>query len=314
GGPERKSATPPEMEAYQTQIHFCRKLGYSEDSICKVLEKLGQGALTNDVLSELIKMGDRAGLVGDEATSSSPKLIARGCSFVESPEEKPETEDKDADPSSNLRSIIIDASNVAMSHGNKEVFSCRGILLAAQWFWDRGHRDIKAIVPSWRKEMSRPDTPITDQHLLEELEKKRILVYTPSRQLNGKRVVCYDDRYIVKLAYDIDGIIVSNDNYRDLQSEKPEWKRFIEQKLLMYSFVNDRFMPPDDPLGRRGPILDNFLRKKPNIPEHKRHICPYGKKCTYGSKCKFYHPERSNHSQLSVADELRAKTKISSAK
>lgn len=31
-----------------------------------------------------------------------------------------------------------------------------------------------------------------------------------------------------------------------------------------------------------------------------------GKKCTYGVKCKFYHPERTNQSQLSVADELRA--------
>lgn len=31
-----------------------------------------------------------------------------------------------------------------------------------------------------------------------------------------------------------------------------------------------------------------------------------GKKCTYGLKCKFYHPERLNQSQLSVADELRA--------
>lgn len=31
-----------------------------------------------------------------------------------------------------------------------------------------------------------------------------------------------------------------------------------------------------------------------------------GKKCTYGIKCKFYHPERANQSQLSVADELRA--------
>lgn len=33
---------------------------------------------------------------------------------------------------------------------------------------------------------------------------------------------------------------------------------------------------------------------------------PLGKKCTYGIKCKFYHPERANQSQLSVADELRA--------
>lgn len=81
-----------------------------------------------------------------------------------------------------------------------------------------------------------------DQHILRELEKKKILVFTPSRRVGGKRVVCYDDRFIVKLAYDSDGIVVSNDTYRDLQGERQEWKRFIEERLLMYSFVNDKYV------------------------------------------------------------------------
>lgn len=37
----------------------------------------------------------------------------------------------------------------------------------------------------------------------------------------------------------------------------------VEERILMYSFVNDHFMPPDDPLGRTGPTLDNFLRGQP---------------------------------------------------
>ena len=36
-------------------------------------------------------------------------------------------------------------------------------------------------------------------------------------------------------------------------------------------------MPPDDPLGRHGPSLDNFLRKKPLTAEHRKQPCPYGK-------------------------------------
>ena len=32
-------------------------------------------------------------------------------------------------------------------------------------------------------------------------------------------------------------------------------------RLLMFSFVSDIFMPPDDPLGRDGPTLDEFLQK-----------------------------------------------------
>ena len=84
---------------------------------------------------------------------------------------------------------------------------------------------------------------LPDQHILRDLEKKKILVFTPSRRVGGKRVVCYDDRFIVKLAFESDGIVVSNDTYRDLQGERQEWKRFIEERLLMYSFVNDKYVP-----------------------------------------------------------------------
>uniref|UniRef100_A0A8C0B8M7 Zinc finger CCCH-type containing 12A n=1 Tax=Buteo japonicus TaxID=224669 RepID=A0A8C0B8M7_9AVES len=277
---------PPRQELWL--VDFFRKLGYSSEEIHVVLQKLGLNADTNTVLGELVKHGP-----AERESTPAP---------APAPEE---TE------SENLKPIVIDGSNVAMSHGNKEVFSCRGILLAVQWFWDRGHKDITVFVPSWRKEQPRPDVLITDQYILRDLEKKKILVFTPSRRVGGKRVVCYDDRFIVKLAHESDGIVVSNDTYRDLQNERPEWKKFIEESLLMYSFVNDKFMPPDDPLGRHGPSLDNFLRKKPVVPEHKKQQCPYGKKCTYGIKCKFYHPERINQPQRSLADELRANARLS---
>ena len=80
-------------------------------------------------------------------------------------------------------------------------------------------------------------------------------------------------------------------------------------------------MPPDDPLGRNGPTLDTFLRRKISGPggiaasvasgnnstlaKHAITPCPYGKKCTYGNKCKFYHAERGNQPQKSVTDKLK---------
>ena len=137
--------------------------------------------------------------------------------------------------------------------------------------------------------MPKPDSPMTDQEILSDLEKERIVVFTPSRRVNGRRIVCYDDRFIIRLAAEHDGIIVSNDNYRDLVNENPKWKEVIEQRLLMFSFVNDIFMVPDDPLGRHGPTLDDFLRK--GTVAHPR-VCPYLGKCTFGLKCRFYHPER----------------------
>ncbi|KFV08602.1 putative ribonuclease ZC3H12C, partial [Tauraco erythrolophus] len=289
---------------YQTKLEFALKLGYSEEQVQLVLNKLGTDALINDILGELVKLGNKTET--DQTVTNANTGITCEASSIESQRSESPLQEDVTEDGDNLRPIVIDGSNVAMSHGNKEVFSCRGIKLAVDWFLERGHKDVTVFVPAWRKEQSRPDALITDQEILRKLEKEKILVFTPSRRVQGRRVVCYDDRFIVKLAFESDGIIVSNDNYRDLANEKPEWKKFIDERLLMYSFVNDKFMPPDDPLGRHGPSLDNFLRKKPIVPEHKKQPCPYGKKCTYGHKCKYYHPERGNQPQRSVADELRA--------
>ncbi|KAM9347147.1 putative ribonuclease ZC3H12C [Symphorus nematophorus] len=318
--PEASSPTDPVTD-YRTKVEFALKLGYSEELVLLVLRKLGPDALINDILGELVKLGTKTeteqqggSTVSQFPSSSLSSSLACSSSSSNSSLDSCRLlcpsqlmEDKE-----NLRPVVVDGSNVAMSHGNKEVFSCQGIQLAVEWFLERGHRDITVFVPAWRKEQSRPDALITDQEILRRLEKEKILVFTPSRRVQGRRVVCYDDRFIVKLAYESDGIIVSNDNYRDLANEKPEWKKFIDERLLMYSFVNDKFMPPDDPLGRHGPSLENFLRKRPVIPEHRKQPCPYGKKCTYGHKCKFYHPERGSQPQRSVADELRASARISS--
>ncbi|XP_010205079.2 probable ribonuclease ZC3H12D [Colius striatus] len=306
--PRSRQVSTVGVEVRQSKLEFFCKLGYGKQDICKVLENLGQEALEDDVLKELIRIGSKPQALESRAQPSPLKLVARGSCSTAAPLSW--LGEDESDSSDYLRPIVIDGSNVAMSHGNKEVFSCWGIQLAVDWFRERGHTYIKVFVPLWRKEPPRQDSPIADQHILEELEKQSILVYTPSRKVKGKRVVCYDDRYIVKVAYERDGVIVSNDHYRDLQNENPEWKWFIEQRLLMYSFVSNRFMPPDDPLGRHGPTLNNFLSKKPVLPEPKWQPCPYGKKCTYGNKCKFYHPERPHQAQLSVADELRAKIKV----
>jgi len=150
------------------------------------------------------------------------------------------------------------------SHGNKETFSCRGIKICVDWFRMRGHTDITVFVPKWRKEASRPDNRriigmstyqknvviktlfniymfcFSDQDILTELERARMLVFTPSREIGGKRMVCYDDRYILRLASELDGVVVSNDNYRDLANESPAFRSVVQNNILMYSFVNDR--------------------------------------------------------------------------
>ncbi|XP_028986323.1 ribonuclease ZC3H12A [Betta splendens] len=311
------ASDPLEPDSEELRADFFRKLGYSPSEVSAALRKLGLSTDTNSVLGELVRNRTGSAPCGSgsdsDERSTGQKESVLPLTWGLGPRAAPQAAERTG-AEAELRPIVIDGSNVAMSHGNKEVFSCRGIQLAVNYFLDRGHESITVFVPNWRKEQPRADAPITDQHTLMELEKRNIVVFTPSRRVGGKRVVCYDDRFIVKLAHESDGVIVSNDTYRDLQGERPEWKRCIEERLLMFSFVNDKFMPPDDPLGRHGPSLDNFLRKKPLPSDQKKPLCPYDKKCTYGIKCKFYHPERTNQSYQSLADELRQKAQISTVR
>ncbi|XP_051173804.1 probable ribonuclease ZC3H12C isoform X2 [Leptopilina boulardi] len=298
--------SPTQTPGYTARVEFALKLGYTERLVQAALHKLGPDPGQNELLAELIKLGatcsSKLADSPDEADGllESTDLSVDDCGHSTM---TMTTTTTITNTSANFRPVVIDGSNVAMSHGNKEIFSCRGIKICVDWFRARGHREITVFVPKWRKEASRPDNPITEQEILGELERDRLLVFTPSRLVGGKRMVCYDDRYILRLAAELDGIVVSNDNYRDLAQESPEFRKVIEERILMYSFVNDRFMPPDDPLGRSGPTLDNFLRvgarrTDPAPP------CPYAKKCTYGNKCKFRHPERGPHPHKSVTERL----------
>uniref|UniRef100_A0A8D0L4M7 Uncharacterized protein n=1 Tax=Sphenodon punctatus TaxID=8508 RepID=A0A8D0L4M7_SPHPU len=148
------------LHAQQSKLEFFCKLGYGKQDIFKVLEKLGgPQASENDVLRELIQMGSRAQAPESQAQPPLPKLVARGTSSALPMPRQPAEEAND--PSDHFRPIVIDGSNVAMSHGNKEVFSCLGIQLAVDWFRERGHNYIKVFVPLWRKDPPRFDTPIT---------------------------------------------------------------------------------------------------------------------------------------------------------
>ncbi|XP_053174528.1 NEDD4-binding protein 1 [Scomber japonicus] len=157
-----------------------------------------------------------------------------------------------------LRHIIIDGSNVAMAHGLHRFFSCRGIALAVETFWRRGHREITVFVPQWRQKR---DRLTTEQHFLNQLEDLRLLSFTPSREVCGQRISSHDDRFLLHLAEKTDGIIVTNDNLRDFVDTSDTWRKIIQERLLQFTFVEDHFMIPDDPLGKNGPHLDMFLRK-----------------------------------------------------
>ncbi|NWW94772.1 N4BP1 protein, partial [Rhynochetos jubatus] len=158
-----------------------------------------------------------------------------------------------------LKHIIIDGSNVAISHGLRKFFSCRGIAIAVDYFWKRGHRNITVFVPQWR---TRRDPYITEQNFLTQLQDVGILSLTPARMVLGARIAAHDDRFLLHLADKTGGVIVTNDNFREFVTESLAWREIIQKRLLQYTFAGDIFMVPDDPLGRNGPRLDDFLRSE----------------------------------------------------
>ncbi|CAO2640640.1 NEDD4-binding protein 1 [Lemmus lemmus] len=134
-----------------------------------------------------------------------------------------------------LKHIVIDGSNVAITHGLKKVFSCRGIALQLNIFGSLATETSLCLSHSGEQGvilMSQPllNTyqlrPHTEQHFLTQLQELGILSLTPAQMVFGERIASHDDR------------------------------------LLQHTFVGNIFMVPDDPLGRNRPRLEEFLQKE----------------------------------------------------
>lgn len=296
---------------YQSKVEKALKLGYPEELTRRALEKVGLSGCQDELLNELIRL--------QKSKLDDPKEVSlkQSCELATVSHPTPSPVQAASLPvkqsqgllaeREQLRPIVIDGSNVAMAHGNDETFSCRGIEICVNYFRERGHTDIQVFVPAWRKERQKHDNHIQEQQLLEELKAEGVLKFTPSSSIGGRRIVPHDDRYILNVAAEKGAVVVSNDNFRELINDKPEYKKVIEERILLYMFSDDRFRPPDDPLGRNGPSLDRFLRWPSALPDQAQ-PCPYGKKCTYGNKCKYYHADRGTTPHKSVTEQLRVES------
>ena len=156
-------------------------------------------------------------------------------------------------------SFYLSTANGGLVQGSSKApkLSSEGISICVDYFKKRGHKEVVVFVPQFRTKMGQCDNPET----LERLNYQGILKYTPCRQINGHAYNSYDDRFIVQYAALTNGVIVSNDNYRDLAHENyAALKDVIDKRLLKFVWVGNTLMFSQDPLGRNGPTLEEFLK------------------------------------------------------
>uniref|UniRef100_W8BCL0 Putative ribonuclease ZC3H12D n=2 Tax=Ceratitis capitata TaxID=7213 RepID=W8BCL0_CERCA len=152
------------------------------------------------------------------------------------------------------RLILIDACNVAFNHALNKEFSVKGLKICIEYFEKMGH-DVKAVVPQFRMHRC------SDTAAMFELHSAGKIVVTPCKNLPGKFTISYDDRFILQLAAEMDAVIVSNDNYRDLINENTAFKKLIENRVIGFTWCNDLFMVAKDPYGKWGPSLHTILNR-----------------------------------------------------
>ncbi|KAF6774321.1 hypothetical protein AHF37_05862 [Paragonimus kellicotti] len=150
-----------------------------------------------------------------------------------------------------LRSVVIDGSNVAFAHGLQQKFSPQGIWLALEFFLKRGHTNVVAVVPRFRRGLG--------GELFDRLERKGYLTYSSSRVVNDEQQAADDDRIILQLAVECNGVVVSNDQFRNYREENEQFKDLIDHRLLQYTLALNTFLIAEDPHGPKGPSLSECL-------------------------------------------------------
>lgn len=170
-------------------------------------------------------------------------------------------------PEKFLRPVIIDAPNVGFAHGKNKVMSAKGVAIAVQYFVKKGHK-----VTAFISEGFSPSRA-TNFHMLDRLYDLDLLVKCTARRIpmpdgSFRCVSNYDDLLIVDYARTHGGVIVSRDQFQDVQrnlkktadSSSDHYLFTIAHRLLGPIFSGDEFMlAPDGPMARFGASLSETL-------------------------------------------------------
>lgn len=123
-------------------------------------------------------------------------------------------------PMGSLRPIVVDGNNVAFHHGNHQRFSALGLKIVYEYFLQRGHEEI--VIFATRHRTTLPE----EVEILEYLEGINVLQWVPGKK-NTKH---YDDLFVMEYANSTGGVIVSNDQFRDVYNSNPKYRNQIDYR------------------------------------------------------------------------------------
>ncbi|OON18993.1 hypothetical protein X801_05147 [Opisthorchis viverrini] len=151
-----------------------------------------------------------------------------------------------------LRLVVIDGSNVAYEYGNKQ-FNPEGIRLAVEFFTQRGHTNVVAVVPRFRQAKG--------GLLFDKLEREGHLYYSPSRLVNGIQRASDDDKLPVFNIHILPVVV----NEEEFGISKISFIVFRLSPLFLpfrlpFVMIRNAFFVTDDPHGRDGPSLSQCLQ------------------------------------------------------
>ena len=124
------------------------------------------------------------------------------------------------------------------SHGGHKVFSWKGIETCVQFFQQKGN-PVYVVVPQWRKSCHPAPAKEQNMRIIASLEQQGLMAWTPSRQIGLRMTSSYDDPFILKYAEKTNGVVVSNDYFRDVLQKCPQFREIIEERTLMYTFFEN---------------------------------------------------------------------------
>jgi hypothetical protein len=145
--------------------------------------------------------------------------------------------------------VVIDGANVAIKAGEAtRSFSVKGIVTAVNYWQSRGH-EVVVVVSEKHAKRGEARDPSSYLRGFENRVKGNldaIFDLLPSSQICSIPAQNHDDSYMIQVALQEDGIIVSNDMYRDWAENRKNptrAKKWSRSHVVAFSFVREIYIP-----------------------------------------------------------------------